>query len=388
MRRRPHKKSRIGCIECKRRHIKCDESRPTCVNCSTVERSCSYFNKDPTSSVSTRLSHGTNHSTSSPEASVIMGKNFAWFAVQQSDDELPVNMNHLELLLQFLTETFKFSGIDQNGAEITFQVTIKYGLSAPCLMHEILALAALHLSIVRPEKQQFYRHQAALLQTRALSLFNRAKTDITADNCVPMFLFSTFLGVHVLCDTLRFRDNNFNVFLDRFVSYLHLHRGVRAITNRSWHLLRETELKPILEAAESLPQTKEGIGRECYGLQLLIMSADLSPSVVNACQQAIVHLQWVFDGQGTQPEGNPNVIFAWPVLVSAEYADLLMQRTPEALIILAYYAVLLYYRREIWVFGDAGKFLIESITRHLGTYYKKWLAWPNSVLVAASQPAS
>ncbi|KAK9358715.1 hypothetical protein V1504DRAFT_441919 [Lipomyces starkeyi] len=340
MRRRPHKKSRIGCIECKRRHIKCDESRPTCVNCSTVKRSCSYFNQDPTSSCP------------------------------------PVNMNHLELLLQFLTETFKFSGIDQNGAEITFQVTIKYGLSAPCLMHEILALAA-----------STFKH-SALLQTRALSLFNRAKTDITADNCVPMFLCSSFLGVHVLCDTLTFRDNNFNVFLDRFVSYLHLHRGVRAITNRSWHFLRETELKPILEAAESIPQTKEGIGRECDGLQLLIRSADLSPSVVNVCQQAIVHLQWVFDGQGTLPEGNPNVIFAWPVLVSAEYADLLMQRTPEALIILAYYAVLLYYRREIWVFGDAGKFLIESITRHLGTYWEKWLAWPNSVLVAASQPAS
>lgn len=43
MHRRGHKKSRNGCLECKRRHMKCDETRPQCANCTTVHRACQYL---------------------------------------------------------------------------------------------------------------------------------------------------------------------------------------------------------------------------------------------------------------------------------------------------------------------------------------------------------
>ncbi|KAL3960297.1 hypothetical protein ACCO45_005414 [Purpureocillium lilacinum] len=37
-RRRSHRKSRDGCVECKKRHIRCDESRPDCLNCEKAAR--------------------------------------------------------------------------------------------------------------------------------------------------------------------------------------------------------------------------------------------------------------------------------------------------------------------------------------------------------------
>lgn len=40
--RRSHRKSRNGCLECKRRHIRCDEARSGCTNCQIAERTCSY----------------------------------------------------------------------------------------------------------------------------------------------------------------------------------------------------------------------------------------------------------------------------------------------------------------------------------------------------------
>lgn len=71
--RRSHKKSKQGCAECKRSHKKvlyqtsishglsrdlsanecpgkCDESRPSCVNCSTARKQCSYTRHDGTQS--------------------------------------------------------------------------------------------------------------------------------------------------------------------------------------------------------------------------------------------------------------------------------------------------------------------------------------------------
>jgi hypothetical protein len=41
--RRRHKKSRLGCRNCKRRRVKCDESRPMCNNCSQQRIECEYL---------------------------------------------------------------------------------------------------------------------------------------------------------------------------------------------------------------------------------------------------------------------------------------------------------------------------------------------------------
>ncbi|TIA51384.1 hypothetical protein D6C79_02569, partial [Aureobasidium pullulans] len=40
--RRPHVKSKNGCLTCKRRQVRCDEHRPECLNCGRLSRKCEY----------------------------------------------------------------------------------------------------------------------------------------------------------------------------------------------------------------------------------------------------------------------------------------------------------------------------------------------------------
>lgn len=40
--RRCHAKSRLGCLTCKRRRVKCDEARPVCTQCTRLQLSCAY----------------------------------------------------------------------------------------------------------------------------------------------------------------------------------------------------------------------------------------------------------------------------------------------------------------------------------------------------------
>lgn len=40
--KRPHRKSRLGCRNCKARKVKCDEAKPTCRNCSLRKDTCNY----------------------------------------------------------------------------------------------------------------------------------------------------------------------------------------------------------------------------------------------------------------------------------------------------------------------------------------------------------
>lgn len=220
-------------------------------------------------------------------------------------------MDHLEFLCHFCTETWKDFGTEKTTIVTSFEAVRKFAFAAPYLMHEVLAIGALHLSILRPTQRDFYRYYAAGLQTRALSLFNSTNLDVTATDCVLVFLFSSFLGIHVLCDTLAYHDDNdLGTILDRFTHHLDLHRGVRAVTSRSWHLLRETDLRPIIQAAEALPAMGEGIGPECEGLKMLIKSGDLGPNSITAYQLAIDRLQWVFDAQRSMPGQNTNMIVA------------------------------------------------------------------------------
>lgn len=49
--RRGHFKSRLGCFNCKRRRVKCNEVRPSCAPCTRLGLSCSYADpKKPTTS--------------------------------------------------------------------------------------------------------------------------------------------------------------------------------------------------------------------------------------------------------------------------------------------------------------------------------------------------
>lgn len=39
------KRTRTGCLTCRERHLKCDESKPTCNNCSKSQRDCNWGKK-------------------------------------------------------------------------------------------------------------------------------------------------------------------------------------------------------------------------------------------------------------------------------------------------------------------------------------------------------
>lgn len=402
----------------------CDESLPTCLNCSTAERSCSYVNNPPPFIVmASDCKHGTT-TTPTPGISNVAATSDKHSPSLSSEEDVggtSLNMDHMELFYHMMTETCNSLGVEDAQNELYSRSSINYGLQAPYLMHELLAFSALHLSILRRARREFYRRQAMLLQTRAISLFNEAivnNAEVTADNCVPMFLFSSLLGMHLLCDALRYPGDDFDAFLDRFVEYVSLHRGVRTVTSRMWSVLRETEFKPLLRAAEvamtpppppppppaSPSETEDArcsCGHENQLNSLLSLidesSSAMDPPSLEACRQAIDKLAVLFHAQRARPsKTSPSTphgsdvggIFAWPILLPVEYTALLAQRRPEALIILAHFAVLLHYHRDKWIFGDGGRTMVRFIMAYLGRgrgtgreRWERWLVWPRSIVM-------
>jgi hypothetical protein len=61
---------------------------------------------------------------------------------------------------------------------------------------------------------------------------------------------------------------------------------------------------------------------------------------------------------------------------------MLSQKKPEALVVLAYFAVQLHRCTGFWIVGGAGRFLLGAVGRYLGEEWGGWLEWPRGVVYA------
>ncbi|KAL4892303.1 hypothetical protein BDV59DRAFT_193817 [Aspergillus ambiguus] len=381
MARRAHKKSRNGCLVCKRRHIKCDEGQPICSNCSIAERECEYGSRFMSKMTQSLFPGARAHSvpTTPVPGGVSLESPTDSPSPAPSSNE-PVNMLHIELFHNLYTQLL--TTFDPNRSLQWLADDMNYLPKTPYLANELLAFSALNLSITRPDQREYYRYHAAQLQTQALSIFKESSPRVTQETCIPLFVFAAGLGVHMLCDTLIYRDGDFSNFLDRFVHFFRLYYGVRTIVDEASPMIQDTPLAASFNMGRDLYKFDGHLGPGCQPLLDLIDDANLGNGLTKTYRQAIESLQSclnVIEGRGERHIGI-SAVTTWPILMKMEFGELIEQRRPEALVILAHYACLLHRFRDFWLFGDSGAFLIQEVTGYLGPEWDEWLAWPNQVL--------
>ncbi|KAF2502347.1 hypothetical protein BU16DRAFT_474555 [Lophium mytilinum] len=394
MLRRSHKKFRGGCLECKRRHVKCDGRRPVCLLCTMSERDCSYASQTPSEKVSPSgsssheqsASPGDSHSEGGftlAAASFSTPDSSEQSSIQNEQDPTiddAINLNHMELLVHITLSHDMFNlGHSPNDWPTDFSFALKTGLKEPYLMHVLLAFSARHLAFLHPQRSAFYLHQAMTLQTRAVSLFNAAWTGVDQSNCVAILGFSSILGHHLLADTLAKRDpGGLEGFIAHYTQCVEMHRGIYTIATNAWPLLMATELQPILSlSADFTSRTPRG--NHCQRIRELVDSANgLEEEYKEACRLAIQYLQVGFDAVLAEevPGHRYEMIFSWTMLAPPEFTSLLASKRPEVLVLLAYYSLLLHYGRKMWQVGDAGAYIFEIIVDYLGPEWDHWLEYP------------
>ncbi|KAF5647647.1 sterol regulatory element-binding ECM22 [Fusarium tjaetaba] len=384
MLRRSHKKSKKGCVQCltsKRRHVKCDEGRPTCLLCKMSNRDCSFasdpqqpqdtnsLTSDPSSREGSLLSPDTNlRSTSATSLS----------DSHESSFDSVVNMEHMELFIHGITNKDLFSLGDRfEHSQETLNICLEESVKAPYLLHQVLAFSARHLAAIHPERSARYLDQAVKLQTRAVSLFNSTRREVNSSNCLPILLFSVTLGHHLLADALATRTSDgLDGFLTHYVQCVEMNRGLYRLTLSAWPLLLNTELEPVLSWS-SQQSSKDPVGSHCEPIvQLIKDSTALSNEEKEVCREAIQYLQLGFDGIEEDVASRYRMIFQWTMLASPELTSLLATKRPEALILLGYYALLLHHGRKLWQVGDTGVYLLGLISDYLAPEWHIWLEYP------------
>lgn len=269
-------------------------------------------------------------------------------------------------------------------------IAVRHIIGSPYLMDEVLAFTAFHMAYLYPGSAAYLRQLAAELQNRALTSFSRLTQMVPIDDkatAVPRFLFSAILGRHVLADTLTHYHSDFHVFIDRFIDCINLNRGIKAVTPPASDFLNDTEIQPFLSVVLEAQKKIVSSGVECGPLKRLMENSDLNDVSIKACLQAIEILQFSFDlCHELSEEDYPQAASVFSVRIEADFVEVLRRHRPEALVILAYYGVLLFRCRSFWAFGDAGTIMIRAIAGQLGSYWQEALAWPLHVLDTERTP--
>ncbi|KAK4103216.1 hypothetical protein N658DRAFT_422129 [Parathielavia hyrcaniae] len=374
MMRRSHRKSRKGCLECKKRHIKCDETRPHCINCTTVDRRCRYSTpwtpaeRSPSDRSASPQNSTTAHApTPAPTDAVPNIHPFA--SVEEPHSR--VDMAHMELLHHYMTHNTSIYPVDAYMKGIIMPVALR----EPYVMHSVLALSAHHLSAIRHDRQAFYYNLAIQLQTDALSLFNSIDVGVFGDSVekrIPVFIFSCLLGFHAFCDALSHRDGDSDTAIARFLGYLALHRGMHTVMHGYWDKLRESELQVIFD--ELVPRWFQvaGQGHECDDIRERLTSGNMDDDELTAAQHAVDLVQWVLDAK-PGPQSRGYVLCSWVAMLERPFVRMLEARRPEALAVLAYFFLAMHHCRRVWMFGGAGQHFLTLLAEHFRG--REWYAW-------------
>jgi hypothetical protein len=299
-----------------------------------------------------------------------------------------VNATHLELFYYIIEgHEWAFS----HGDEGTRTHVLNHAFAYPFLLNELLAVSALHLSTRRPAQQSLYREEATRLQSQALRMFNETTRDLNQQNIIPVFLFSILQGIATFFET--FHDPTYDAsdwtFFEKIIQSVKLLQGVRNIVDGWWDFLVTSDIKDILKeaVAPDLEWNDEVIDRfEAFRVQIL-ESPGLDQTQATVCDKAIEELVRIYKsafGKGSECSTHDQTAAKhatrWLIIIPPAYTELLVQRKPEALLILAHFAVILHKLRAGWTVGDAGQQLILAVEAHLEAPWHEALSWPKSFI--------
>ncbi len=398
--RKSHPKSRNGCANCKKRRIKCDEKRPRCSNCEKHSIECDF------SSSSLHTHKSASISSSSPQAQRHRGSGSLSKATKSVADSsadhspaltnaffegsgsgLPkLQMEDLELLHHFITETC-FTLSDRGASHELWRVNApQVAFQHDFLMRGILAISALHLAWLRPDRKDHYSHIAVRQQDAALGAFRAIMSSMDQSNCDAFFGLSSLIVVYGFAapkasDSLGL----FSYSGDDSDEWLPLIRGVNSILMNVFSWIKQGRLSGLLHDHQQEPPRTDLppiLKEQLSHLEALCENVSDRQEAATAYKTALAMLRLCFIRMKNRPqyECEVSMSFLWPVMVPQDYILLLNMRRPEALIILAHYCVILHHLDDYWWMRGWAMHIIDNIQRELSDEQRYWIEWPTNVI--------
>ncbi|KAJ6440829.1 C6 zinc finger domain-containingprotein [Purpureocillium lavendulum] len=374
--KRPHKKSRKGCMACKTRKVKCDEHRPVCRNCRLRSQECVYANLPDAGSGS--LSSASP--TSSSSAALVRAA--AAPPIILEPQLLPPDFDEtaMRFLWYYTTNTcssFTIEGGDLRPIEDIMRTTVvQYAFSSPFLMDSLLGLASLHQQTLLVEHNQ---RRAIAYRARAFQGYRDVFNAPTGKDRAAMLANSLLL---VALASENFRD----LYAPKcyIVNWMVVWRGIGMLIDR----MGPEEVKASgLERLFYRPQIDLGLSAADIPSHLVTMienikENDLEYEHVPLYYRALKFLGSLF--QNLRLGGFGAVmrlrIITWLTFLPEDFVKCVQKMLPRALVIMAHYAPFLKLMSGVWWLKGVGNRSLHDLVDHLGPRWGHVLTMPQNAI--------
>ncbi len=266
----------------------------------------------------------------------------------------PLNLDHLELELQWILHTHKLFARNEETRRVWEIPVLQEALHNPFLMHGILAISALHLAHLRQHKRQTEWINIAIAhKSTALAVFSEQLHRIDESNARAMMGFAGIAVVFSFASALHCPNSVDGPSLDALADILRLARGIQTIGSQAAEFLRHSNFAPLFDVTNPgarIPDDAlaaldylESLNVE-YGQRL---EGDSRKSYENTIKTMKELAPFTY----AEPT-SLTLVGGWAIRAHPGFLEALRDREPFALVILAHFCVFLHITRENWCIGS------------------------------------
>lgn len=200
--RRQHSKSRTGCTVCKKRRIKCDETKPDCKQCVDYGRQCSYVTtglQAVAGRPQKQNAHG--HDESNDELFEQVWEKLQPLAGLCTLSELSIQKASLRTLISHFIGCQDEWLAPPAFQHILQQHGVQLGLRSDYLLHAILAVTASHLHYLNPTKGEL-KLIYGLHNSFSLQLYREKLNSIQPEDADALFACGAIHTIMVMRHTM------------------------------------------------------------------------------------------------------------------------------------------------------------------------------------------
>lgn len=260
------------------------------------------------------------------------------------------------------------------------------------LMHEVLAVSGLR-RFSKDQTRRELMNRALYHQSEALRLVQVQLESVSEDDCLALLFFTSHAAVCGLAEPAfcDIHDESFDP-IGKSLHSFQLSRGVETLIMPNWEVLRQTWAWPAIasqiKAGSDLTPHPQSIPGYTH-LRCLAFGLEREPDR-QACLKAFEFTLGAISliQQREDVSMSRRLVSSWPMETGTTFHELLSERRPVSLVIIAYYAVLLKIGAGLWWVGRLPEALIEQVTVSLGEEWAEFISWPRSVIQGdANTPA-
>ena len=297
-------------------------------------------------------------------------------------------MDDLQLMHHFSTVLAYDLANQQTGEALALwqKYAVELGFKHDFLLRGLLALSALHQSYLYPHLKTEFDLKASAHQSVAIHDFQETLGNVNETNCHALFAFSCVILVLSFASSSKDKASDFQMDV---LHWMYLLRGCNEVLKLYRETLRSSFLKPLLDelhyAENQTPHNIEDIDH-ITELFALCSSSNLGDKERSqACTLAIHALLSTFVQASIlrkRGEGSVLVSFVWSVNLPPKFLEMLENKQPEALVILAHYCVLIYWgeMQDTWFLTGWARYMLDTIKEFTSEEWKEHLSWPDTII--------